>query len=124
MPIEDRVNYCFTRSLAGSKLPSDSREMQDIVAYLAFISKGVPTGEHVHGEGFAKMPDLVGDSTRGRSLFVDNCARCHGNDGAGSGLDSRRYGARARSASAHRWRGRSAPRLSFATTCRSIALVR
>src|SRR4029077_2761572 len=36
--VEDRVNYCFTRSLAGSKLPSDSREMQDIVAYLAFLS--------------------------------------------------------------------------------------
>ena len=55
--IEDRVNYCFTRSLAGSKLPTDSREMQDIVAYLAYISKGVPNGEHVHGEGLAKMPD-------------------------------------------------------------------
>ena len=47
VPIEDRVNYCFTRSLAGSKLPPDSREMQDIVAYLAYISRGVPNGEHV-----------------------------------------------------------------------------
>ena len=63
----------------------DSREMQDIVAYLAFISKGVPNGEHVRGEGMAKMPELVGDSTRGRALFVDNCARCHGSDGAGMG---------------------------------------
>src|SRR5262252_1884706 len=76
--IEDRVNYCFTRSLAGSKLPSDSREMQDIVAYLAFISKGVPNGEHVRAEGLAKMPALSGDSSRGRKLFIDNCARCHG----------------------------------------------
>jgi thiosulfate dehydrogenase len=81
--IEDRVNYCFTRSLAGSKLPSDSREMQDIVAYLAFISKGVPNGEHVHAEGLAKMADLAGDSSRGRPLFIENCARCHGSDGAG-----------------------------------------
>ena len=85
VPIEDRVNYCFTRSLAGSKLPADSREMQDIVAYLAFISKGVPNGEHVRGEGLPKMPALVGDSTRGAALFVDNCARCHGTDGAGMG---------------------------------------
>lgn len=83
--IEDRVNYCFTRSLAGSKLPSDSREMQDIVAYLAFLSKGVPNGEHVHGEGFATMPALTGDSSRGARLFVDNCARCHGPDGSGMG---------------------------------------
>jgi thiosulfate dehydrogenase len=85
VPIEDRINYCFTRSLAGSKLPADSREMQDIVAYLAFISKGVPNGEHIRGEGMAKMPALVGDSSRGRALFTDNCARCHGNNGSGMG---------------------------------------
>lgn len=85
VPIEDRVNYCFTRSLAGSRLPPDSREMQDIVAYLSFISRGVPQGEHVRGEGFAAMPALTGDSTRGRRIFIDNCARCHGNNGAGMG---------------------------------------
>jgi len=81
--VEDRINYCFTRSLAGSKLPTDSREMQDIVAYLAYISKGVPNGEHIHNEGLAKMPTLMGDSSRGRGLFTENCARCHGPDGAG-----------------------------------------
>ncbi len=85
VPLEDRVNYCFTRSLAGSKLPNDSREMQDIIAYLAYISGGVPTGEHVRGEGLAKMPALSGDSTRGVALYANNCARCHGNTGAGMG---------------------------------------
>jgi thiosulfate dehydrogenase len=94
VPIEDRINYCFTRSLAGSKLPVDSREMQDMVAYLSFISRGVPVGEHVRGEGFAKMPDMVGDSTRGGKLFVENCARCHGNDGAGLGSIPALWGAR------------------------------
>ncbi len=85
VPIEDRINYCLTRSLAGNKLPPDSREMQDIVAYLAYISKGVPSGEHVRGEGMPKMPPLLGDSTRGAPLFADNCARCHASDGGGMG---------------------------------------
>jgi len=85
VPIEDRINYCFTRSLSGSKLPPDSREMQDIVAYLNFISRGVPTGEHVRGEGLPALPMLHGDSSRGQRLYVDNCARCHGSDGAGMG---------------------------------------
>jgi thiosulfate dehydrogenase len=85
VPIEDRINYCFTRSISGSRLPPDSREMQDIVAYLAYISKGVPTGEHVRGEGLPTMPKLVGDSSPGHKLFTDNCARCHGNNGAGIG---------------------------------------
>lgn len=83
VPIEDRINYCMTRSLAGSKLPPDSREMQDIVAYLAYISRGVPMGEEVKNAGLPKMPSLSGDSARGRSVYVDNCARCHGNNGAG-----------------------------------------
>jgi thiosulfate dehydrogenase len=86
VPIEDRVNYCMTRSLAGNKLPNDSREMADIVAYLSFVSRGVPIGEHVKGEGMPKMPALTGDSTRGKSLFTENCARCHGENGAGLGV--------------------------------------
>jgi thiosulfate dehydrogenase len=85
VPIEDRINYCFTRSQAGDKLPPDSREMQDIVAYLSYISRGVPTGEHVRGEGMPAMPALTGDSARGRPLFIDNCARCHGRNGGGMG---------------------------------------
>src|SRR5258708_3796335 len=42
--LEDRVNYCFTRSLAGTALPMDSREMKAIVAYLAFLSRGLVLG--------------------------------------------------------------------------------
>ena len=85
VPLEDRVNYCFTRSLSGSRLPNDSREMQDIIAYLAYISRDVPVGRHVIGEGMPKMPPLAGDTTRGRTLFGDGCVRCHGADGAGVG---------------------------------------
>jgi len=85
VPLEDRINYCFTRSLSGSRLPNDSREMQDIVAYLSYISRGVPVGGHVIGEGMPKMPALTGDSLAGHQLFAENCARCHGPDGAGIG---------------------------------------
>lgn len=81
--LQDRVNYCFTRSLAGSKLPTDSREMTDIVAYLAFISTGVPAGAHVMGEGMPKMPKLTGDTARGREIFRTVCAACHGAEGRG-----------------------------------------
>jgi thiosulfate dehydrogenase len=81
--IEERINYCFTRSLAGRRLPTSSREMQDIVSYLAFLSTGVPTGTHVRGEGLPRMPKLVGDVGRGAKLYVPNCVRCHAANGDG-----------------------------------------
>jgi thiosulfate dehydrogenase len=86
--LADRVNYCFTRSLAGNKLPVESREMQDILAYLAWLSTGVPVGEGKRlagAEGLRAMPaDLTGDRERGRSIFAGKCAVCHGPNGAGN----------------------------------------
>jgi thiosulfate dehydrogenase len=83
--LADRVNYCLTRSLAGNVLPHESREMTDILAYLAFISRGVPVGRKSAGaDGLLSMKDtLAGDTTRGRQLFASSCAVCHGADGGG-----------------------------------------
>jgi thiosulfate dehydrogenase len=88
IPLADRVNYCFTRSLAGNRLPVESREMQDILAYIAWLSTGVPVGEGKMlpgAEGILSMPDkLVGDRTRGQATFAAKCVACHGPEGAGN----------------------------------------
>jgi thiosulfate dehydrogenase len=84
--LADRVNYCFTRSLAGNALPVESREMTDILAYLAFISKDVPVGTKIEGaDGLVSMKDtLVGDVSRGADLYVSKtCVSCHMADGQG-----------------------------------------
>lgn len=85
--LADRVNYCFTRSLSGNAIPVQSREMTDILAYLAFISKDIPIGTKIAGaEGLISMPDtLEGDVERGKALYATKlCVACHGPDGAGS----------------------------------------
>ena len=86
--LADRVNYCFTRSLAGSKLPVDSREMQDILAYITWLSAGVPVGEGKTlpgAEGLRAMAaTLEGDSARGGEVFRNKCVACHGTDGQGN----------------------------------------
>jgi thiosulfate dehydrogenase len=85
--LADRVNYCFTRSLAGSRLPVDSREMHDILAYLAWLSRGVPIGEGMRlagANGLPSMPELDGDTTRGRNLYASKCASCHQPTGEGN----------------------------------------
>lgn len=82
--IEDRVNHCFTRSLAGQPIPVNGREMRDIVAYLAFVSRDAAPGGRVRGEGMPRMPALVGDSARGSTVYAAGCASCHGADGGGN----------------------------------------
>lgn len=84
--IQDRVNFCFTRSLAGWRLPDNSSEMRDIVAYIAFLSRGIPAGGDPAGTLIKALPAAHGDSSRGVALFASNCARCHGADAAGSSL--------------------------------------
>ena len=85
--LADRVNYCFTRSLAGNLLPPESRQMNDILAYLAFISRGVPVGTKIAGaDGLISMKDtLTGDITRGDEVFKSQCVACHQADGRGNG---------------------------------------
>jgi thiosulfate dehydrogenase len=82
--IEDRVNDCFERSMNGKALPRDSRAMRDIVAYLAFLSYGIPVGMQVDGQGLPRLEPLAGDTTRGHEVFTSTCTVCHGADGQGT----------------------------------------
>ena len=81
--IEDRINDCFQRSLAGKALALGSRDMTDIIAYMAFLSRGVAPPGDVPGQGFKKMDPLVPDTAAGRLAYAGQCARCHGADGGG-----------------------------------------
>ncbi len=84
--IEDRINDCFRRSLNGRALPVGSSDMRDIVVYFAWLSRGVPVGAAVEGQGLAKLTPLAGDTTRGRAIFGAQCARCHGANGEGTAV--------------------------------------
>jgi thiosulfate dehydrogenase len=94
--LADRVNYCFTRSLAGNAIPVGSREMVDILSYLAFISHDVPVGRKIAGtDGLLAMKDtLVGDTARGSAKFEATCVICHNADGSGKAPIPPLWGAR------------------------------
>jgi thiosulfate dehydrogenase len=82
--IEDRINGCFRRSMNGSALDPEDPAMRDMVAYLAFISRGIAVGDTVPGQGVPKVRALTGDTVAGATLFLAKCARCHGVDGNGT----------------------------------------
>jgi thiosulfate dehydrogenase len=83
--IEDRINSCMTRSMNGRPLPTDAPEMLAIVAYIKFLSNGVPSGQQLPGLGTGRMRELdrAADPNRGRPLYARICATCHEPDGSG-----------------------------------------
>jgi len=82
--LTERINDCFKRSMNGQPLPPDSREMIALLAYIAWLSTGVPTGVEVQGRGFKEFAaPAPPDPVRGEALYAAKCAACHGGDGQG-----------------------------------------
>jgi thiosulfate dehydrogenase len=68
----------------GRALPAASAEMIALLAYIAWLSQGVPIGAEVTGRGFASIQSPSPPSaSRGATLFAQRCAACHGADGLG-----------------------------------------
>ncbi|PWF39049.1 c-type cytochrome [Massilia glaciei] len=82
--LTQRVNDCFERSMNGKPLAYDSAEMNHILAYMQWLSTGVPTGTSVKGRGFGPLDQkLKPDLARGKVVYSAKCASCHGAAGAG-----------------------------------------
>lgn len=83
--VEKRVNDCIERSLNGSALNEQSREMKAFVAYILWVGKDVPKNSVPLGSGLAELPplDRAADPIQGQTLYQAKCRQCHGNDGEG-----------------------------------------
>ena len=82
--LEDRINDCFERSMNGKPLPRDGEEMRAVLAYISWLSRGVPTGMAVAGRGFLRIKPLrEPDRTEGKEVYAAKCAACHRPDGQG-----------------------------------------
>jgi thiosulfate dehydrogenase len=69
--LQERVNDCFERSMNGKALPFASTEMNDILAYMQWLSTDVPTGVSVKGRGFGPLDQkLTPDAVDGKFFFV------------------------------------------------------
>jgi thiosulfate dehydrogenase len=83
--LEERVNGCMERSMNGRAMPADAQSMQAILAYVRFLSTGVPAGQELPGLGVRHIPELIraADPERGRPIYMTACAACHAPDGLG-----------------------------------------
>jgi thiosulfate dehydrogenase len=82
--LQDRINDCFQRSMNGKPLPYDSDEMHGVLAYMHWLSQGVPTAMDVDGRGFLRISaPKAPDAERGKQVYAEKCTVCHGADGKG-----------------------------------------
>ncbi len=83
--LADRVNECFERSLNGRALPPDSSKLQAVVAYITWLSRGVPNGATLPWRGLQRIESRRSlDPANGKQVFANKCAFCHGLDGQGT----------------------------------------
>jgi thiosulfate dehydrogenase len=79
----ERTNNCLVRNLNGKPLPSDGKDMQAIMAYYHWISKGVPIYAEVPWLGLEPIQsEHTPDVQAGGAVFA-KCAPCHGQNGQG-----------------------------------------
>ena len=83
--LADRINECFERSLNGRALPPDSSKLQAVVAYITWLSRGVPSGAAISWRGLQRIQSRRPiDSDNGKKVFASKCVFCHGSDGLGT----------------------------------------
>ncbi|MFN8248066.1 MAG: cytochrome C [Ferruginibacter sp.] len=80
-----RVNDCIERSLNGTALDSNSREMKAIYAYICWLGTNVPKNVKPIGTGIAEisLPQEAADPVAGKIVFTAKCSKCHAADGCG-----------------------------------------
>jgi thiosulfate dehydrogenase len=114
--LADRVIDCFLRSQnatgrlmpdnegqlpadVGRQLPSPtSKEVLAVSAYITWLSNGSPVGKNPTWRGQnviqtnALLPIDKLDRNRGESLYAERCSSCHGSDGQGVQIGTKKAG--------------------------------
>lgn len=84
--LDDRINQCMQRSMAGRALPADHPALRAMRAYITHLSAGIPPGAVVEGGGRIPIPppEQPANPQRGARLYQDFCAECHRARGQGA----------------------------------------
>lgn len=81
----ERMQGCFQFSMNGTPPAADSDIITALTAYSYWVSTGAPTGKALPGRGFdePKPPRGGYDIARGKVVYQQQCAICHGENGEG-----------------------------------------
>ena len=85
LDLTERINGCFRRSMDGRPLADDSKEMAAMKGYIHWLSKDLEPGQRVEIDNmeYFDVAQYSPNSTRGKILYAQHCAACHGDNGEG-----------------------------------------
>jgi len=87
--LEERINGCMVRSMNGEKFAADDEDLDAMVAYLTYISEGIPVGADLPWRHRNSLDDLPTPNVAdGEELYQQSCISCHAGDGSGSGSNT------------------------------------
>lgn len=87
--LEERINGCMVRSMNGQKFADDDEDLDAMVAYLTYISEGIPVGAELpwrHQNNMVNVP--TPNVADGEEFYQQSCIACHAGDGSGTGSNS------------------------------------
>jgi thiosulfate dehydrogenase len=82
---QERLQGCFRFSMNGRAPPFGDKVLVALETYAAWLAQGAPVGTNLPGRGYPRLkaPSLPPDFARGRIVYEQQCALCHGPHGAG-----------------------------------------
>ncbi|WP_240616426.1 c-type cytochrome [Planococcus maitriensis] len=87
--MEERINGCMVRSMNGEPFAEDDEDLDAMVAYLTYISEGIPVNADLEWRKINTMEDVpTPDVANGEELFQQSCIACHAQDGSGTGSNT------------------------------------
>lgn len=93
--LTERINGCMERSMAGRKLPPQSKEMKAMLAYMKYLSDGITVNTANSMKGIKtpqlEFPDRAADPEAGKIVYEQKCMSCHQKDGGGFQLEDGTY---------------------------------
>ena len=82
--LQDRIAECFLYSMNGRPPTYNSREMEAISAYIAFLSRDARVGQGFADQGPVSVaPASTASASAGMTLYAAKCSMCHAASGAG-----------------------------------------
>lgn len=84
--MQERFQGCFKYSMNGKAPAANSKELKGLMSYSFWLAQGAPTGVDLPGRGYPKLakPEKKPNFKRGKQVFAENCALCHGDNGEGT----------------------------------------